>query len=70
MFFYDSCDGEMSDEQHQRLAGIHQPLARHGQGYDGAEGQVGDGGRGDRALLVASWHQAVEEVQHDQNPQL
>ena len=32
------------------------------------EGHAGDGGRGDRAGLVAGWHQAVEEVRHDQNP--
>jgi hypothetical protein len=37
--------------------------AAHGHG-------IGDGGRGDRAGQVASWHQAVEEVRHDQNPQL
>jgi len=37
-------------------------------GYDGDEGHAGDGGRGDRPGLVAGWHQAVEEVQHDQNP--
>lgn len=48
----------------------YRPMARHGQDYDGAEGHGGDGGRGDRARLVAGWHQAVEEVQHDQNPQL
>jgi hypothetical protein len=34
------------------------------------EGHAGDGGRGNRAGLVAGWHQAVEEVRHDQNPQL
>jgi hypothetical protein len=48
----------------------YQPAARYSQGHDGGDGHAGDGGRGDRAGLVAGWHQAVEEVRHDQNPQL
>ena len=43
---------------------------REHDGGDRGEGHAGDGGRGDRAGLVAGWHQAVEEVRHDQNPQL